>query len=127
MTSTVWPSSESSAATVCSVRTTPFTCGRQASETMRMREEGPTASRRARASLALRLGCVSGSLRQADGARREERKSVAGGPVDQFDPAVLVFDEGGAAFHPVAVVHVHHAVDFAHFGVVDMAAHHTVE
>ena len=48
------------------------------------------------------------------------------GPGDDFEPAVLVLDERGAAFDPVAAVHVADAVLVADRGVVDMAADHAI-
>ena len=48
------------------------------------------------------------------------------GPGDDLETAVLVLDQRGAAFHPVAAVHVANAVLVADGGVVDMAADHAV-
>ena len=66
-------------------------------------------------------------MRQPGRARREERQAVQRGPIHQLQPAVMVLDECGAAFDPVAVVDVQHAVHLAHLGVVDVAADHAVE
>ena len=38
----------------------------------------------------------------------------------------MVFDEGGAAFDPVAVIHVFDAVNVAHLGDMDVAANGAV-
>src|SRR3954470_3270759 len=38
-----------------------------------------------------------------------------------------MLDKRGAALHPVAVVAIKHAAEVADFGVMDMAAHHSVE
>ena len=42
--------------------------------------------------------------------------------VDEFDLAVEIFNQGGAAFHPVAAVQIFHTVYGLHFGAVDVAA-----
>jgi hypothetical protein len=47
-------------------------------------------------------------------------------PVNDLEASVGVLDQRGEAFHPVAVVAVQHTVDHAHFGVVDVAAHHAL-
>src|SRR6185369_388688 len=44
------------------------------------------------------------------------------GPLEDLQAAVRMFDERGAALHPVAVVDVGDAVDIAHLGLVDVAA-----
>src|SRR5580658_3077676 len=72
-------------------------------------------------------GMRSGSLHHSGLARSEERQPVQCGPIDQFHAAVVMLNECRAAFDPVAIVHVHDAVDLAHFGVVDVAADHAVE
>ena len=46
--------------------------------------------------------------------------------VNQFDVAVKIFDERGAAFHPVAAVQIFNAVNFARLGAVNVAANHAV-
>ncbi len=38
-----------------------------------------------------------------------------------------MFDKRGAAFHPIAIVQIHHAIHGAHLGVMDMAANHAVK
>lgn len=61
------------------------------------------------------------------GARLQEREAVEGGPIEDFQPAVVMFDQGRAAFYPVAVVDVEDVADLLHFGVVDMPTHDTIE
>jgi hypothetical protein len=51
---------------------------------------------------------------------------MAGRPIEDFEAAVGVLDDGGAAFHPVAVIDVEHAADVTDLGFVDMAADHPV-
>jgi len=46
--------------------------------------------------------------------------------VNEFDLAIKIFNQRGAAFHPVAGVIILHAVNDLHFGAVDVAADHTV-
>src|ERR1700739_4554399 len=48
------------------------------------------------------------------------------GPGNDFKAAVFVLRKRGAAFHPVAAVHVADAMLVADGGVVDMAADHPV-
>ena len=48
------------------------------------------------------------------------------GPGDDLETAVLVLGERGAAFNPVAAIHVADAMFVADGGVVDMAADHAV-
>ena len=48
------------------------------------------------------------------------------GPGDDFKPAVFMLGQRGAAFDPVAAVHVANAMLVADGGVVDMAADHAV-
>src|SRR5260221_11412260 len=108
-TSTSWPAPRSRRTMVSMVRTTPLICGRQASETMAMRNR---------------------SLRR-DSGRRERQPRQPGrmllGPVQDAQPTVEALDQRGAAFDPVAVVAVKHAVDGANLGMVDMAADHAVD
>src|SRR5580704_12675548 len=113
----------SSPATVVSVRTTPLTCGCHASEMIRMRCEGASGSIRGRFG----KGIGSGSLFDPGLARFEKRQPIQRGPIDQFHAAVMMLNQGGAAFNPIAVVHVHHTVDLAHFSVVNVAADDAVE
>src|SRR3546814_5832702 len=49
------------------------------------------------------------------------------GPVEDFHASVMMFDQRGAAFDPVAVVIIFGAVDFAHLGTVDMPAHDAID
>jgi hypothetical protein len=56
--------------------------------------------------------------------------SGAGGrrlPLDDLQTAIVILDQPGAAFHPVAVVAVQHAVEVADLGVMDMAADHAID
>ena len=46
--------------------------------------------------------------------------------MDEFDFAVKVFDQGGAAFHPVTAVEVLHPVNGLDLGPVDVAADHAI-
>ncbi len=48
------------------------------------------------------------------------------GPMHDRQSAVEILDQGGAAFHPVAVVAVEDAVDVADLGLVDVPAHHAI-
>ena len=47
-------------------------------------------------------------------------------PLQQRKHAVVIFDRGGAAFHPVAVVDVADGANLPHLGLVRMAANDTV-
>ena len=47
--------------------------------------------------------------------------------VQQLQRAIKVLDQRGAAFNPVTIVAVQHAVNVAHLGAVDMAAHHSIK
>src|SRR5580700_24231 len=49
------------------------------------------------------------------------------GPIDDLEAAVEMLDQGGAAFHPVAVVAVKHPVELADLRVMNMAADDAVE
>jgi hypothetical protein len=52
---------------------------------------------------------------------------LAHAPLDQFEPAVEVLDDGGAGIDPVAAVDVGEATDVADRRPVDMAADHAVQ
>src|SRR3546814_13814792 len=104
MTSKTCPCASSSARTRLRVRTTPFTCGNQA-------------------SLASRIFTGSGSRAR----RLQHRQAPDLGPGQDLQAAVHVLDPRRAAFHPIAVVDVEHAVDHAHLGGVDMAAADSVD
>src|SRR5271155_1419771 len=86
-----------------SVRTTPLTCDSQASETMMIR--------------------INRSI-DSD-ARHREAAQIR--PLQDFEPAVAVFDQRRAALNPVAVVAVENRADLSNFGLVDMAADHAVD
>ena len=43
-------------------------------------------------------------------------------PIEQLETAIQLLDKRGAAFHPVAIVAIHDAVDITDLRVVDMAA-----
>ena len=83
ITSTTWPMARSSSTTVVSVRTTPFTCGAQASVTIMMRCEGAGGSIGApqQASRAI----ASGSLRHP--ARAARRTTAGSVPPNRSVPA----------------------------------------
>src|SRR3546814_2969782 len=104
MTSKTCPCASSSARTRLRVRTTPFTCGNQA-------------------SLASRIFTGSGSRAR----RLQHRQAPDLGTGQDLQAAVHVLDQRRAAFHPIAVVDVEHAVDHAHLGGVDMAADDSVD
>ena len=59
--------------------------------------------------------------------RLEKGQAVERRPVDQLQPPIVVFHQRGAALYPVAVVQIQHAVDLAHFRVMDVAAYDAVE
>ena len=99
------------ARTDCRVRTTPFTCGAQASVTIRIRIR-PRPAGRAQARFRTR-------------SKRARRDFV--GPVEDFHPAVLMLDQSGAAFHPVAVIIIDELAEAARLGGVDMAADDAVD
>src|ERR1700733_15034506 len=67
---------------------------------------------------------ASGGARRHRGYRRRPAQRI--GPGDDFKAAVFVLGKGGAAFHPVAAIHIANAVFVADGGVVDMAADHAV-
>ena len=46
------------------------------------------------------------------------------GPVQYLHPPVEMFDQRGAAFYPIAIIVIFHAIEAANFGGVNMAAHH---
>ena len=48
-------------------------------------------------------------------------------PVDQFEVAIQVFDDGRTGINPVAAIDIAQAVDFAQGGPVDMATDYAVE
>src|ERR1700733_13882212 len=116
----------SSPTTVVSVRTTPFTCGSHASVTIMIRCEGAGGSISSQPINSSRMRWSgSGALRRS--ARREERQSVGRRPIDQLKLTIVMFHQGGAALHPVAVVEIQYTLHLAHFRVVDVAAHDAVE
>src|SRR5271166_3156737 len=126
ITSTTCPIARNSATTVVSVRTTPFTCGSHASVTISSRCDGAGGSITSHSASWSRAS-ASDSFAQRGSARRKERQAVDRRPVDQFQPPVMMLDQGGTAFHPVAVVQVQHALHLAHLGVMDVATHHAVK
>src|SRR3984957_5245659 len=126
ITSTTWPISRSSSTTVVSVRTTPFVCGRHASVTISSRCEGAGGSIASQPILLSRV-IVSGRCAQRRSARCEERQIIGSRPVDQLEPPIMMLHQRRAAFHPVAVIDVEHALHLAHFCMVDVAAHNAVE
>ena len=46
--------------------------------------------------------------------------------VNEFNFTVKMFDQGGAALHPVAAVEILHIADGLDFGAVDVAANHAI-
>src|SRR6185312_8310140 len=96
--STAWPAAPRLSTSMPSVRTTPLTCGDQASETSAMRK------RSGRHQLP-----------------RAQLHRVPVDPLDDFQPAVEMLDQGGAALDPVAVVAIKHAADVANLGAMDVA------
>src|SRR6185437_11869547 len=155
MTSTTWPIAVSSCTTVISVRTTPLTCGCHASLMIRIRCDSAADSRtsgamisKADTTIPLAAGASfrrrrsrhrdkapilgrnnrrSGNLSNACCSGAEERQPVLCCPIDQFQPPVVVFDQGRAAFDPIAAVEVEDTVDITNLGMVDMAADDAVE
>src|SRR5438552_3144449 len=91
-----------------------------------MRCAGSRSSPRTDAAARQSGGC-SGSGRQRRASRREIRNPVECRPVDQLDAPVMMFDERGATFHPVAIVQIKYAVYHPHLSMMNMAAYHAVE
>src|ERR1700760_4215212 len=105
MKPTVWPIFSSSRPVVLSVRTTPLICGCHASVMNRI--------------LKWRLAL----MRLCGGALAFGRTVQAQlGPFQDLQLAILMFDQRGAAFDPIAVIAIDDAVDGAHLGVMDMPA-----
>src|ERR1700757_3624523 len=92
ITSTTWPIARSSLITVVSVRTTPLTWGAHASVTIRIRCDGAGGSIASGQASSWRVA-ASDSFAQRRTARREERQAVYLRPVDQFKPAIVMFDQ----------------------------------
>src|SRR5689334_21097306 len=111
MTETWWPSRSSSAFVRCSVRTTPLTCGAQASVTRAKCKGVAPLARHSEVQLA---GHEHGELPPC-------------GPFDDLQPAVAMLDQRGAALHPVAVIAIEDAVDLLDLGLVDVAADDAVQ
>src|SRR5947207_12168484 len=89
---TTWPRLTNSPETAASVRTTPLTCGNQASVTMAIR------------------------------TRKLQEAVTHFWPFDDLEAAVKMLDEGGAAFDPIAVIEIVDVVDHAVVRGMDMAA-----
>ena len=102
MTFVSWPSWLSSSTVRISVRTTPFTCGSQASETMTMR--------------------ISSWRGQA-----QHREAAQARPFQDLEPAVGMLHQGRAALDPIAVVAIEDGAELADLGLMDMAADDTVD
>src|SRR5579871_2095166 len=85
------------------VRTTPFTCGSQASETMTIR------------------------INRSIDSDAQHREAAQIRPLQDLEPAVAMLDQRRAALHPVAVVAVEDRADLPDLGLVDMAADHAVD
>src|SRR3989344_3934908 len=102
MTSNSWPSARRRSVTAVSVRTTPLTCGAQASVMIAI----------------FMLGCMLSSAVAPTGSGRHRFEILPHarlglgrlallhdlGPVQHFHPSVEMLDQSGAAFDPVAVV-----------------------
>src|SRR5580765_1206414 len=129
MVRTVWPSLPRSLPRVSKVRTTPFTCGDQASVTIMIFKwaavpgMGPGCKR-----LALRgyrrgfanPGQANACLAFCDRSLRRI------GPVKNLHISVGIFDKGSAAFNPVSVIEIEDIADLANLGMMDVAANHPV-
>src|SRR6266536_1819104 len=115
-----------SCTTVGSVRTTPFTCGSQASVTIRIMCEGAGGSISSQPINSSRMR-ASGSCALRRSVQREKGQTIGRRPVDQLKPSVVMLDQRGAALHPVAIVEVQDALHLAYLCVVDVAAYDAVE
>src|SRR3546814_18126263 len=96
MTPISCPAPRNSPIVACNVRTTPLTCGSHASVTINILMRRPAE-------------------RAWSGRSAPRPPRPSGG----FHASVMMFDQRGAAFDPVAVVIIFGAVDFAHLGTVD--------
>src|SRR5688572_3685336 len=110
MISTWWPRRSNSALVRCRVRTTPLTCGAQASVTRARRNWAASLTRRREAEIG-----------------RQHGELPLGRPLDDLEPAVAMLHQRGAALDPVAIVAIEDAVDGLDLGLVDVAAHHAVK
>jgi len=52
---------------------------------------------------------------------------MTSGVFHEFPAPIMVLNESGAAFHPIAIIHIDDAVYFTHFGNVDVAAYGAVK
>src|ERR1700742_5012764 len=109
------------------VRTTPFTCGAQASVTIITR-----SCRRPAGSAAAALSGVNSSGWDGQsfcGFWNESRGMLClrRCPVENLQMSASIFREGCAAFNPVAVVGVEDTVDGFDRRVMNMTAHDAVE
>src|SRR5215831_8347873 len=59
--------------------------------------------------------------------RRERVERTGVEPIDDLEPAVEMFDEGGAALDPIAVVAVEHAADLFDVGLMDVPADDAID
>ena len=107
------PSARADCAMVSSDRTTPLTCGRQASVATNIRIKPPPLSSRQG------LGAL-GSVRRVAFSRRLV-------PPQNLKCAVVMFGDRGAAFDEVAGIDVELAADRLDRRVMDMAADHAVD
>src|SRR5262245_40157681 len=73
----------------------------------------------------LRRECASSSL-CCRHARDRLRTLQRSGPGQDFETAVLMLDQGGAALDPIATIHVADAVFIADRCVMNVAADHTI-
>src|SRR5579859_458239 len=116
--STLCPRARSSATVVVSVRTTPLTCGAQASLTSAIFIRRSSGRNRGRSALA-----TAGHPGRR-GLHRLEPHLL--GPVDDLHAAVKMLDQRGAALHPIAVVVIGDRSELADLGGVNMAAYHSI-
>src|SRR5665213_1614263 len=122
-----------SAPRISNVRTTPFTCGAQASVTIRTRSwrsicgkaggaakapSGVTSTSGGKGACEFVL-CIGDEAWRSLGCGR--------GPVENLQISGGIFREGGAAFNPVAVVEVETSIDPPDRRVMNMTAHDTAE
>src|SRR5689334_15145555 len=107
------------------VRTTPLTCGRQASVTIRIFKCAATpgigpGSRR----LVLRGNKRGHGFLVCGWDGRRNSVVWTWCPAQNLQMAACIFDKGAAAFNPVSVVEVKDIADHADLGMMDVAADH---
>src|ERR1043166_3313720 len=121
---------ERSRPSISRVRTTPLTCGAQASVTIRIRwwaaRVGAAGAEPGSAVIEPSLG-GSGRRDQRLGLENGTGAFAKGRPAENLQVSAGIFDKGGAAFNPVAVVEIEDAADPLDRSVMNMAAHDAVE